>query len=61
MALSRAAVLLPMRAMTSGRGPMKVRSCAWQASANVASSERKPYPGWTASQPVIIAALMTAG
>ena len=37
------------------------RSWAPHASANVASSDRNPYPGWTASQPVIIAALMTAG
>ena len=40
--MRRTAYLLANRSRTSGRGPMKVSSCAAQASAKVASSLRKP-------------------
>ncbi len=38
---------------------MKVRPWSRTASAKPESSERNPYPGWIASQPVTSAALMT--
>ena len=49
------------RSSTAAGGPMKVRPWARTASAKASSSERKPYPGWTASQPVIRAAEIRAG
>ncbi len=48
-----------MRAMTSAGGPMKTRSLSSHIRTNSSFSARKPYPGWTASQPVVIAAAMT--
>ena len=36
-------------------GPTKTRSLSSQARANAAFSARKPQPGWTASQPVVVA------
>ena len=48
---SRAAVLLPMAAIASGDGPMKVNPASRQARANAAFSARNPYPGCTASAP----------
>ena len=49
------------RSRTWGDGPMNVRPWARTTSAKPSSSDRKPYPGWIASQPVTSAALMTAG
>jgi hypothetical protein len=40
--MRRTAYFDAKRSSTSGRGPMNVRSCALQASANVASSLRNP-------------------
>ena len=45
MAISRAAVLLPMSAIAWGEGRMNVRPASGQADANLAFSARKPYPG----------------
>jgi hypothetical protein len=42
MAAPRAAVLLPISAITSGDGPMKVSPASWQARAKAAFSARKP-------------------
>ena len=42
MAAARAAVLLPMSAIASGDGPMKVRPASRQARANAAFSARNP-------------------
>jgi hypothetical protein len=50
-----------MVSIVSGRGPMKTRSLSSQAAANAAFSARKPQPGWTASQRVVVAAAMTEG
>jgi hypothetical protein len=47
--------------MVSGRGPTKARSLSSQAAANSAFSARKPQPGWTASQPVVVAAATSEG
>ena len=41
-AVALASSLFPMRAMVSGRGPMKTRPAFSQASANSGFSERKP-------------------
>jgi len=60
-AASRARTLLPISRMTSGRGPMKAILQERHTSANSAFSDRKPYPGWMASAPVISAADSTAG
>ena len=40
---------------------MNVRPWAATTSAKPSSSDRKPYPGWMASQPVTSAAEITAG
>jgi len=54
-----AAILSPIRSITSGDGPTNTMPSPAHARANVAFSARKPYPGWTASQPVISAAAST--
>ena len=36
-------------------GPMNLTLAAWQASAKISFSDRKPYPGWMASAPVAAA------
>ena len=43
--------LSPMLRIAAGGGPMKVSPAATQASAKSAFSDRKPYPGCTASAP----------
>src|SRR5579885_1982296 len=54
--ITRLAVALsPMAAMTCGLGPMNVNPWSAQISAKRAFSAKKPYPGCTASQPVISA------
>ena len=40
---------------------MKTRSWFSQAWTNSSFSERKPYPGWTAWQPVVVAAATIDG
>ena len=40
---------------------MKVSPCASTISANLAFSDRNPYPGWIASAPVMVAADRMAG
>src|SRR5205085_4080648 len=42
-------------------GPMKATLCAARISAKRAFSDRKPYPGWTASAPVISHAASSCG
>jgi len=44
--------------MTSGDGPTNVMPFSAHTRANSGFSDRKPYPGWTASHPVIWAAPM---
>jgi len=56
-----AETLSPIIRIVSGRGPMKTNPLRSTRSAKSAFSERKPYPGWTASASVTSAALMTAG
>jgi hypothetical protein len=58
---SRAVALSPTFSITSGFGPMKVIPSSAQISAKYGSSERKPYPGWIASAPVLSAAPMMLG
>ncbi len=57
---SFAAVFDPIASMASGGGPTKVRPAAAQARAKPAFSERNPYPGCTASAPVVAAAAISA-
>lgn len=60
IAASRAVCLLPNTSRCSGDGPAKTSPASSQARANAASSERNPYPGWTASRLVSSAAAMIA-
>jgi len=53
-----AAVLSPNVSICSGVGPMKIRSFCSQVRTNDGLSERNPYPGCRASQPVVSAAPM---
>ena len=52
----RAVVFTPMASIASAGGPMKAMPALSRARASSARSERKPYPGWTASAPVFFAA-----
>ena len=53
-----AAVFSPIASMFSGRGPTKaIPSCSHRR-ANIALSERKPYPGWMTSTPWALALAM---
>ena len=45
-------ILSPMASMAPTGGPMKATPASASARANSARSERKPYPGCTASAPV---------
>ena len=56
-----ARALSPVFSITSAGGPMKTRSLSVQARTKAGFSERKPKPGWTASQPVVSAAATTLG
>ena len=58
---SFASDLSPSTSMDSGDGPTKAMSLSKQARTNAGFSLRNPYPGWTASQPVVIAAATTLG
>ena len=58
LAVCRALALSPIRRMTSGRGPIQPILHSSSTSAKWAFSARNPYPGWTASAPVISAAEM---
>ena len=60
-AMPRELTLSPHERIDSGLGPMKASLHLRQISANLAFSERKPYPGWIASAPVISAAAMIDG
>ncbi len=51
-AASRELILSPMTSMASGGGPTNVTPWAVTARAKSAFSEKKPYPGWTASAPL---------
>ena len=53
---SRAADLFPICSMTLDDGPMNLIPFSSQSAANAGFSDRKPKPGWTASQPVPSAA-----
>ena len=57
---SRAAALLPIMRMTSPDGPIHVMPFFSHSSANSAFSERKPYPGWMASQCAALATVRMA-
>ena len=56
-----AETLSPIRRMVSGRGPMNLKPLFSTRSAKSAFSDRKPYPGCTATESVTSAALMIAG
>ena len=45
-------ILSPICSIAPDGGPMKTTPSASNASANFRFSDRKPYPGWTASAPV---------
>jgi hypothetical protein len=47
--------------MVAALGPMKTSSLSSHAAANAGFSARKPQPGWTASQRVVVAAAMIDG
>ena len=47
-----ASILDPIASMASGGGPTQVSPASSTARAKAAFSDRKPYPGWTASAPV---------
>ncbi len=51
-AARRELILSPMISMASGGGPMKVTPAAVMARAKSVFSEKKPYPGCTASAPL---------
>jgi hypothetical protein len=57
---SRAATLSPNSDSASAGGPTNIRPASSQRRANVAFSDRKPYPGWTQSQPVPTATAISA-
>jgi hypothetical protein len=57
----RAFALSPPILIFSAVGPMKVIPEVAQASVKWGFSERKPYPGWIASESVTSAALRIAG
>ena len=57
---SLAAILSPNSLSESGEGPMKVMPSSASRCAKVAFSERKPYPGCTASAPTSLAAEIIA-
>ena len=46
------AILSPMASMAWAFGPMKTIPSFSSAAQNAGFSDRKPYPGWTASAPV---------
>ena len=48
----------PIAAIEWGLGPMKTRPSSSSRRQNSSFSERKPYPGWTASAPVCLQAAM---
>ena len=56
-----AETLSPIRRMVSARGPTKMKPLFSTRSAKSAFSDRKPYPGWIATESVTSAALMMAG
>ena len=58
---SLADTLSPIRRIVAARGPMKTKPELSTRSAKSAFSERKPYPGWMASESVTSAAEMIAG
>ncbi len=53
--------LSPMARIVSAFGPMNTKPLFSTRSAKSAFSERKPYPGWMATESVTSAALMIAG
>ena len=59
MTLRRARVFSPISSIASGGGPMNRIPALAQARAKAAFSERKPYPGWTASARVALQAAIT--
>src|SRR5262249_38875785 len=50
-----------MASIILGRAPMNFILCSSQICENLAFSERKPYPGWIASELVISAAAIILG
>ena len=57
--VARAAALSPMSAIDSGAGPMNVMPSSRQSAEKRSFSARKPYPGWIASAPRVLAAVMS--
>ena len=53
-----ASIFEPITAITFAGGPTQVSPASVTAAAKSAFSERKPYPGWIASAPVLRAAAM---
>ena len=52
-------ILSPMLSIAFAGGPIKVTPSTLRASANILFSERNPYPGCTASAPVLRTASIT--
>jgi hypothetical protein len=50
-AAMRELILSPITSIASGGGPIHVTPSAMMARAKSVFSEKKPYPGWTASAP----------
>lgn len=61
IAVALAVALSPILVIHSGLGPINVILCSSQIEANLAFSDKKPYPGWIASAPVISAAAIILG
>ena len=59
--VSLAVDLSPIIVMESEFGPMKFSPWSLQMSTKAAFSERKPYPGWMASAPWLVAAARMLG
>ena len=53
LALATRPQFIPIATIASGGGPMKTTAASSQARANTAFSDRNPYPGCTASAPVV--------
>ena len=50
-----ASTLFPSDRIIFGEGPTKIILCFAHSSANSGFSDKKPYPGWMASQPELTA------
>ena len=61
MAVALAVALSPIFVIHSGLGPINVILCSSHIEANLAFSDKNPYPGCIASAPVISAAAIILG